>query len=170
MLFRCQLCRAEVMVSDDTSLITCQGCQAESILERRHGTIALTILSEPANISKSEEKKLTKASPLGQLMKELVTVKQESSTIRNGKIVLALAGGICGILFGYIGSISFIGKDFGVGVTLSVCAAGSFWFVRVVVRDSSTSARRIDGMIEEIEILIAERQKSDIQRMAAGLD
>jgi len=45
-------------------------------------------------------------------------------------------------------------------------------FVRFV-RDSAVSASRIEEKIEEIELQIAERQKFDIQRLAAserGLD
>jgi hypothetical protein len=204
MLFRCQLCGADIAVYDDTTLVTCEGCQAESVVERRHGTIALRILPTPTKTTKSEkkvtsawslgqltkqlaialrilpaptkttksEKKLTGALSLGQLTKQLVELRQESSTIRSRKIAVAIVGGICGILFGYMVNISWIGKDFGPGVAMLLCVVGAFWFVRFV-RASAVSASRIKEKIEEIELQIAERQKFDIQRLAAserGLD
>jgi len=165
MLFRCPLCNADIMVNDDTSLLTCQGCQAVSIVERRHGTIALKIHTKPTNTTKSQDRKLREPLSLGKLTKELVELKQESSTIRGRKIVGAFAGGICGTLFGYMGSLDLIGKDFGSGVTMLVCAAAAFGFLRFVMRDSAASASSINGKIEEIEFQIAERQKADIQRL-----
>src|SRR5215471_17794057 len=88
MLFRCQLCGADIAVYDDTSAVTCGSCQAESTVERRQGTIALRILAKPTKTTR-REKKVTSGLSIGQLTKQLVGLRQESSTVRTWKIALA---------------------------------------------------------------------------------
>src|SRR5262249_14104866 len=150
---------------DDTSVVTCGSCQAESTVERRQGTIALRIAAKPTKTTKSR-KKLTSGLSIGQLTKQLVELREESSTVRTWKIALGTAGGIFGTVLGSMGIISSIDKDFGPGAAMLACAAGALWFVRFVMRKSAELASKIGEKIEETEIQIADRQKLDIRRLA----
>src|SRR5215469_8910216 len=84
MLFRGQLCGANIAVYDDTSAVTCGSCRAESTVERRQGTIALRTLAKPTKTTR-REKKVTSGLSIGQLTKQLVGLRQESSTVRTWK-------------------------------------------------------------------------------------
>jgi len=166
-VFKCQLCGADFIVRYGTSRLTCPGCQAEIVVERKHRAIALKIIAKSTNTTKSWEKS-PEALSLGQLMKRLGALREESSTIHSRRSVVVFAGALFVTLFGSIGIMGLTGNEIALGITMSVCAAGTLWLVRFVRRDTAVSAHRIDEKIEEIEIQIAERQKLDIQRLAAS--
>jgi len=172
MPFKCQQCGAEVTVYEHTSRLTCGDCKTEMTVERRHGTIALKVLCGTAHTIRSEEP-AAEIRSTAQLTAQLNALKSESSRVLRRQVTAGIVGGICGIIFGYVGVSSLLGKDLSISVTMLLCAGGSFWFVRFVMRDSNAAGDAIAKKVKEIEVEIAETQHLNDQRLLAaklGLD
>lgn len=141
------------------------------VVERRHGTIALKA-AIPAKADETEEKSAAEPS-LEQLTGQLGELKSESARILRRQLVVGVVGSLCGICFGYVGVTSLIGKEMGIGVTMLLCAGGAFWFVRFVMRDSTTAGETIAKKTKELELQVTEVRHLEDHRMAVtklGLD
>ena len=170
MTFKCKQCGTEVAVDENTTRLTCGDCKTEMIVERRHGTIVLKAFSGAANTS---EEPASEIRSTAQLTSQLHELKCESSRVLRRQVTAGAVGGICGIIFGYVGVSSLVGKDSSTAMTMLICAAGSLWFVRYVMRDSTTAGEAIRKKVKQLDGEIAEIRHLDDQRMRAaklGLD
>jgi hypothetical protein len=138
------------------------------MVDRCNGTISLKITN---TIQSEEEARVVRSSK--ELAAELDELKLESSRVLRRQVTVGVVGSLCGIVFGYFTATNLLEKDLPTGLTMLVCAAGAFWFVRFVMRDSTMAGEVIAKRTMQIETELLDTQKLDNQRMAVeklGLD
>ena len=105
--------------------------------------------------------------PFTKLTVELDELKNESARVLRRQIAVGLGGSICGIIFGYVAVTGLLARELNLGVTMLLCAAGSFWFVRFVMRDSTAAGDAIARRVKQLKTQITQARKLHEQQSVA---
>jgi hypothetical protein len=147
-ILKCVRCGATVDVYEDSQVLACNCCGVPLKVERTHGTTVLRAVEGQSGSSENSTAELKTT----RLQGEREALSHELAKGRARKIAMGVVGLGSGVLFGYVGAASLLAKDFLVGVSLLVCAAGSLWFVRFVWQDINKTADKIKRRVNNIRL------------------
>jgi ribosomal protein S27E len=156
MKFRCEHCGQAVLILDHTQSVNCGTCGAELVVHRNHGTITVKIRK-----AEQESNKAARFAPelIDELTAELAQLDTELARIRRPKIVVAVVGGCCALIFGAFAISALLSTDTNIGLTMLLCAGGSSWFVLFVQRDGAAVANKTALRVAKVKDRIGENAR-----------
>src|SRR6266567_4302506 len=129
MQFRCERCGEAVLILDDTQSLNCGTCGTELAVHRSHGTIAVRI-----RVAEQESNKAARFAPelVEKLTTELPALNADLARISRRRIVVAVVGGSCALIFATFGIYALLSNDSHIGLAMLFCAVGCSWFILFV--------------------------------------
>jgi DNA-directed RNA polymerase subunit RPC12/RpoP len=156
MQFRCERCGATVGIQDDTQSLNCPDCGTELVVHRHHGTIALKM-----KVAEQDSSKAARFVPelVEKLTAELTELNAELVRIRRRRIVVAVVGGCCALIFATFAISALLSHDTNIGLTMLLCGGGCSWFVLFVQRDEAAASTEIGSKVADVKHCIAKNQR-----------
>jgi hypothetical protein len=93
------------------------------------------------------------------LTAELIELNAELARIRRRRIVVAVVGGCCALVFGAFAISVLLKNDTNIGLTMLLCAGGCSWFVLFVQRDGVAAATKIGAREADVKQQIAKNHR-----------
>jgi hypothetical protein len=142
------------------------------VVHRHHGTIALK-----TKVAEQDSSKAARFVPelVEKLTTELTELNAELVRIRRRRIVVAVVGGCCALIFVTFAISALLSHDTNIGLTMLLCGGGCSWFVLFVQRDEVAVSTEIGSKVADVKHCIAKNQrvcfaaKKGIHRVAIDL-
>jgi ribosomal protein S27E len=130
---KCPRCAANLSIYDQTTELRCSDCGAEIVVQRKDCTIALRLADElvektdaiaaPAASARTEE--------------ELKELRAEAAMVTNVKRATGILGGLCGVVFTYMGIGDMAARHIAMGTSTLVCGSALLGVVICITRHTN---------------------------------
>jgi hypothetical protein len=143
MAMKCLRCGAGLRIYDRTTELECSDCRTEMVVERKDCTIALRLAAElPGGPNAG-----TAAAASARTDEALKKLRTEEAMVTNVKRSAGILGGICGVVFAYLGIADMAARNIAMGATIFVFGSALLCTVVCITRKTSRVRAELNARI-----------------------
>jgi len=140
---RCPRCAADLSIYDQMAELECINCGAKILVERKDCTIALRAAEEQQE--KAASIAATAASAKSE--EELTKLRAEAARVLSVKRSAVILGGLCGVVFGYMGIVEVAARELAMGVSILFCSSALLGTVVYITRQTTRMRAQLNARI-----------------------